>query len=140
MVQENVSERRWLVLEDDAALRTGLVDLLAMWGISAMVFEAGQAAMIWLDEVEAGRVDRLPELALLDMRLPLGGPQGHEVAGRMQSLAVTKDVTMVMMTAYRFSPQERAHIEQMAPPDLFISKPLPDPIQFREMLDSALTA
>ena len=49
-------------------------------------------------------------------------------------------MTIVMITAYRFAPEERARIEQVAAPDLFIHKPLPELGAFRDMLETALNS
>jgi CheY-like chemotaxis protein len=140
MSEENSRQRVWMILEDEAVLRNALSEFLDLWGITPLPLEDGNEAMDWLNRVEAGAVDSpLPELALLDIRLP-AGPQGHEIAQRLRSLPETGNMTIVMITAYRFGPEERARIEQAAAPDLFIHKPLPELGAFRDMLESALSS
>ena len=131
--------RTWMLVEDDIALRTMLVTMITvMWdNLDVLAFKDGYEAMHWLDRVETEKAaTSLPELALLDIRMP--GPQGHEIAERLRNLVQTANMTIVMMTAFRFDPVERALIEKMAQPNLFINKPLPGPHEFKILLDKTL--
>ena len=132
------NERVWLLIEDNSAIRVALAEFLHMWGIIPRQFEDGKQASVWLDEVEAGRIPGpLPELALIDMLLP-PGPQGHEIAQRLRSLPATANMAIVIITAHRFNRLERAQIEDMAQPDLFLTKPFPDMGELKTMLESVL--
>lgn len=129
----------WLLVEDDVSIRAMLTTLVSvMWdNLDLLVFRDGNEATEWLNKVEAGTADTpLPELALLDIRMP--GPQGHEIAQRLRKLTSTADMTIILMTAYRLAPDELTQIEEMAKPDLVIRKPLPRPDELKEMLDSTL--
>jgi signal transduction histidine kinase/CheY-like chemotaxis protein len=57
-----------LVLEDDAAVREGLVVLLQSWHARVLAFEALQPLQAWLASDAAER----PDLLLVDSRLPQG--------------------------------------------------------------------
>ena len=57
-----------LVVEDEAAVREGLVVLLQAWGARVVAFDTVEALEAWL----AGPTAELPHLQLVDYRLPLG--------------------------------------------------------------------
>ncbi|MBI3157383.1 MAG: hybrid sensor histidine kinase/response regulator [Burkholderiales bacterium] len=57
-----------LVVEDEAAVREGLVVLLQAWGADVLAFEAVDAVQAWLAEPPP----RAPDLLLVDYRLPDG--------------------------------------------------------------------
>ncbi len=138
VASDNSLERVWLILEDELLLRDALSEMMLYWKITPLIFEDGYEAIDWLEKVEAGKAEGpLPELALIDIRLP-PGPQGHEVAQRIRTLPAMAGIAIVIMTAFRFSPEERIQIEQAAWPDLFIQKPFPDPDAFKVMLESVL--
>ncbi len=127
-----------MIVEDEPALRLALTEMLSIWDITPLVFSDGIETMAWLDQVENPTFGgSVPELAMLDVRLPKG-PQGHEIARRLRATPKTAHMAIAMITAYRFNPEERAAIMQIAQPDLFINKPFPDPDRFREMLEAAL--
>lgn len=137
MAEQHSTGPVWMAVEDDATLRTMLTAMMTVWDITPLIFADGYAAMKWLDQVEADRFkDPLPQLALLDIRVP--GPQGHEIAERLRFLPKTKNIAIVIMTAYHFDPNERAMIDAMAQPDLFIRKPLPRPDELRAMLEEVV--
>ncbi len=58
--------KRILVLEDEAAVREGLVVLLQAWGASVQAFDAVGVLEAWL----ATGPDPAPDLAMVDFRLP----------------------------------------------------------------------
>ncbi|MBU6258883.1 MAG: hybrid sensor histidine kinase/response regulator [Burkholderiales bacterium] len=57
-----------LVLEDEAAVREGLVVVLQAWGADVIAFEAVEALQAWADAAPP----RAPDLLLVDYRLPQG--------------------------------------------------------------------
>jgi signal transduction histidine kinase len=61
--------RTLLVLEDEAAVREGLVVLLKAWGASVLDFDTVASLQAWLDSSP----ESAPDLMLVDYRLP----QGH---------------------------------------------------------------
>lgn len=138
MDQQDTTERVWLILEDEETLRDVMAAVLVMWGITPLIFADGNEAIDWLDQVEKGTAKQpLPELALLDIRLPRG-PQGHDVAYRLRSLPETAEMPIAMITAFTFDEQTRAEIEEMARPDLFLHKPYPELDEFKEILESII--
>jgi signal transduction histidine kinase len=60
--------RHFVVVEDEAAVREGLVVLLQAWGATVTAFETVEAVRAWLASAEA----EAPDLLLVDYRLPQG--------------------------------------------------------------------
>ncbi len=134
MEPNHAEARTWLVVEDDAYIRNMLTAMMTFWNINPLAFADGFQAMAWLDQVEAGMIiGPLPELALIDIRLP--GPQGYDVARRLRDTPATSNMGIVIMTAYHFDRDEVARIKASARPDLYISKPLPSPEKLRHLLE-----
>ena len=137
MTKSIVEQKTWLLVEDDQSIRTMISAMIGFWNRIPLAFGDGNQAMAWLDEVEKGsEKGPLPELALLDIRMP--GPQGDEIAQRLRSLSRTASTPIVLMTAFRFDPDETKRIHEIAHPDAFIAKPLPSPDEFRKMLEDLL--
>lgn len=127
----------WLIVEDDMSIRQMLSAMIGLWGHIPLSFADGFKAMAWLDDVESGRSnDPVPELAILDIRMP--GPQGHEIGQRLRKLAQTRNTPIVIMTAFRFDGDERKLIDDMARPDAFLAKPLPTPDDLRTLFEGLL--
>mgnify|MGYP005859291339 CR=1 FL=1 len=135
---EDVKEKRvWLLVEDDTLIRMMLSTLLSTWDIVPLAFDDGYKTMAWLEQVEKGKANRpLPELALLDIRMP--GPGGTDIARRLRQVQATSNIAIIMMTAYRFDPAERQMFDDEVQPDQFINKPLPPPSKLKEMMETAL--
>ncbi len=79
-----------LVVEDDAASRELVVELLAEAGLSALAVPNGEAAMAWLD-------GELPSMVLLDLTMP--GIDGYEVLRRIRNTQGLAHLPVVVMTA-----------------------------------------
>jgi CheY-like chemotaxis protein len=124
----------WLVVEDDPIIRAIFTALMALWDVHPLVFKDGFEVTAWIEKFEKGGT--LPELALLDMRLP--GPQGIEIAQHIRNHPVLKDTPIIMMTAYQLSPSKRDEIMQTARPDRLIQKPLPSPTELRTIIENVL--
>jgi CheY-like chemotaxis protein len=60
--------RMIVVVEDEAAVRDGLVVLLQAWGARVVSFDTVDAVAVWL----AGAAAEPPDLLLVDYRLPQG--------------------------------------------------------------------
>jgi len=60
--------RLFVVVEDEAAVREGLVVLLQAWGANVLAFDSVEALQAWCAGADAHR----PDLALVDYRLPAG--------------------------------------------------------------------
>jgi CheY-like chemotaxis protein len=118
---EQDKRRVLMLLEDDFALRSLLQVMFEQWGFKALAFPDGFRAAAWIDQVEAGDTkDPLPELALLDIRVP--GPLGTEIAHRMRTTAATAQIRIVIMTAYRMDSIETDTLLKAINPDGFLHK------------------
>jgi CheY-like chemotaxis protein len=127
-----------MVVEDEPAIFELLMAMFDMWGIAGRAFIDGEEANTWIDDVDAGRLKGdLPELVLLDLRLP-GEVQGWDVGARLRRSPKLKDVPIVVITAYTFSPERRAEIEALVKPDLWLGKPLPKHNQLQTQLEETI--
>lgn len=128
----------WMVVEDEPGIYEVLLAMFEIWGIAGVAFIDGSEAVAWIDDVDEGRVqdDQLPELALLDIRLPeVSGP---EVAARLRQSPKLGNIAIVLITAFRLKPFEEEEVIERAQADLLIYKPPPPPAEFREILERAL--
>jgi hypothetical protein len=127
----------WLIVEDDADIRNLITVLCQVWGHTPLVFPDGNKAFAWLDEVESGTyAGELPELALMDIRMP--GPQGYEIAQRIRTIPALKNTRIALMTAFALSEDERERILSISQADKLVSKPLPDMEDLKAILDDVL--
>jgi len=124
----------WLVVEDDEGVREFVATCFDLWGYEPLSFANGYEAMKWLDRVEQGETDQLPQLALLDIRMP--GPKGHDIGKRLRSIPSTADIPIIIMTAFRATSEERDEIYSAADPEGFITKPLPSPGELMAYLEA----
>jgi CheY-like chemotaxis protein len=137
MLSSVTKDKVWLIVEDDAPIRMMLSAMVMLWDKVPLAFEDGYRAMTWLDQVQVGLYKLpLPELALLDVRMP--GPQGYDIAHRMRYMADTARVPVVMMTAYHLTADEQLVIKNKARPDLMLRKPLPSPSELQKTLNELI--
>jgi CheY-like chemotaxis protein len=122
----------WLIAEDEADIRNLVALMCQAWGHTPQTFENGQKVWDWLDGVEKGEQTELPELILMDIRMP--GKKGNEVARRMRSMEKLQHTPIVLMTAYSLNEQERQDMTTQDGVDRILSKPLPDFDQLRIIL------
>ncbi len=131
---EKHRERPWLVVEDEDDIRAIIKVLWELWGHPTLEFRDGHQAFAWLDQIEAGTYsDPLPELALLDIRMP--GHFGNEIARRMRSLEPFKRMPSVLMTAFSLTDAERQKMLNEDGVDHIISKPLPEMLELKALLE-----
>jgi CheY-like chemotaxis protein len=123
----------WLIAEDEADIRNLIALMCQVWGHTPLTFENGQKVWDWLDTVEQGQPDAIPELILMDIRMP--GKKGNELANRMRTLEPLQRTPIVLMTAFSLSDQERGDMISGDGVDRILSKPLPDFEQLRGILD-----
>ena len=127
----------WMVVEDEPDLYETLLALFEIWSVDGVAFTNGTDAIRWVDEVDAGKVEtNIPELAVLDIRLP--GAGGHQVASRLRKSPVLKDIAIVLTTAYHLTPEKEAEIFSAAGTKHLVYKPLPDPAAFQVLLRKAI--
>jgi two-component system, sensor histidine kinase len=85
--------RSFVVVEDEAAVREGLVVLLQAWGAHVVSFDSVEAVQEWA----AGAPDEPPDLLLVDYRLPQGRTgvdalvalRSHWPARRLPAIMIT---------------------------------------------------
>ena len=124
----------WMVVEDEPDLYDLVLAMYETLGISGVAFTTGEEAVAWIDDVDAGHfIGELPELALLDIRLP-GKINGPAIGARLRQSPTLKNVTIVLMTAYKLShAQEQKYIAE-AGSDRFLYKPLPKLNEFKQIM------
>lgn len=90
---------RILIVEDEAAIRTGLIDVLVYHGYEVDFAEDGPTG---LNKANSGRYD----LILLDVMLP--GMDGFEICNRIRQ--EDRDQAIIMLTAKTSDEIGRAHV------------------------------
>jgi CheY-like chemotaxis protein len=129
---------RWMIVEDEPDLYDMLLTMTDLMGVDGVAFANGEDAVAWIADVEADRLSSdLPELALLDMRLP-GAISGAEVAAHLRASELLSGITIVLMTAYRFSPAEEKALLKTSGAELLIYKPLPRLADFQAQMKQAI--
>lgn len=124
----------WLVIEDEHDIRMIVTMLFTAWGHPPMEFKSGYEAFEWLDQVEAGTFKgELPELALMDIRMP--GHYGNEIARRMRTTKGLEHIPIVLMTAFNVTESDRVKFMTEDGVDHLINKPLPEMDKFKALLD-----
>ncbi|NDJ85874.1 MAG: response regulator transcription factor [Chloroflexi bacterium] len=124
----------WMVVEDEPDIYDVLLAMFELWGIEGVAFVDGGEAIAWIDAVDEGRVHGdLPELAILDIRLPEAS--GPEVGNRLRKSAKLQNVAIVLITAYRLSSEEEQSVIEQAGADKLMYKPLPAMPELRAILD-----
>src|SRR5687768_16452117 len=118
-------KQTWMIVIDDPIIRSILTTLMTLWGMDGLVFKDCHEAFQWLDQIERGDSVLLPDIALMDIRVP--GPLGTEIAKRMRRLPATRHIPIVIMSAYQLAREDREAIMKEARPEHIISKPLPAP-------------
>jgi CheY-like chemotaxis protein len=126
----------WLIAEDEPDIRNLIALMCQAWGHTPLTFENGQKVWDWLDLVERGQQAQLPELILMDIRMP--GKKGNEIAHRMRSIAQLQPIPIVLMTAYTLNERERQEMMINDGVDKILNKPLPDFDQLRTILHNTV--
>ena len=126
-----------MVVEDEPDIYDVLLAMFEIWGIDGIAFVNGEEAVAWIEQVERGSTaGELPELAILDIRLPeMSGP---EVAERLRKSPRLGDVAIVMITAYRLSPSAEEQVNKQAQADTLMYKPLPAMAELRSKLSTMI--
>ncbi len=128
----------WMVVEDEPDIYEVLLAMFEMWGIEGVAFVDGEEAIAWIDDVDDGRFrGELPELALLDIRLP-GNVSGPDVGSRLRKSPILGNVAIVFITAYKLSVDERDEVIAQAGADELVYKPLPKFDIFQKQLEDII--
>jgi CheY-like chemotaxis protein len=127
-----------MVVEDEPDIYELLLAMFEMWGIEGVAFVDGEEAVAWINDVDSGRIKgELPELALLDIRLPgsIGGP---EVGERLRQSPILGQSAVVLTTAYRLTVDEESAVIAKAGADKLVYKPLPRFDELKQLLEDVI--
>lgn len=128
----------WILLDDDRALLEIVSTLADLWDKEPLQFRSGTEALDWVKKFqEGGYTGPVPELALLDIRMP-GGPQGDEVAREMRRTPGLQSMAIVMMTANFYDIGQESTLLDATGADGFVRKPFPVIEDFKAALDGAI--
>lgn len=115
----------WMVVEDEPDLYEMVLAMYDTLGVEGVAFTNGEEALEWIEAVDNGQyAQEIPELALLDIRLP-GKVVGTTVSARMRQSHMMRHTAIVLMTAYKLSAEEENETMQFANADYLLYKPLP---------------
>jgi CheY-like chemotaxis protein len=90
------------------------------------------------EDVDRGRFKgELPELALLDIRLP-GEIKGQMVGERLRKSPILGQIAIVMSTAFKLSTDEERQMMSQAGADKLVYKPLPKFNELQRMLEEVI--
>jgi len=127
----------WMVVEDEQDINNVILSMFEVWGMSGLSFTDGVEVADWIEDVECGRTHkRLPELALIDIRLP--HIAGIELATKIRASRRLHNMALVLMTAYRLQPKDEQRIMLDTQADMLVYKPLPSMLPLRDMLERVL--
>ena len=128
----------WMVVEDEPDIYEVLLAMFEMWGIEGVAFVDGEEAVAWIEDVDNGRFrGELPELALLDIRLP-GAISGPMVGERLRQSPVLGQIAIVFSTAYKLSVDEEKAVIAQAGADKLMYKPLPKFNELQKILEDVI--
>lgn len=130
----------WMVVEDEPDIYEVLLAMFGIWGIDGVAFVDGEGAVTWIEDVDSGSFQgELPELALLDIRLP-GEIDGVMVAERLRKSPKLGQTAIVFATAYRLSPDEEKDYITRTAADKLLYKPLPKFQDLQTELEAVIAA
>jgi len=123
----------WMLVEDELDIRNVVKVMFQVWGHTVIEFKNGNEATAFLESIEDGSYDgELPELALMDIRMP--GPNGNEIANKIRHTPEIQDIPVILMTAFQLSESEQTEFRTRDGVDRIIFKPLPDLDKFHQMI------
>lgn len=127
-----------MVVEDEPDIYEVLLAMFEIWGIDGVAFVDGEEALAWIEDVDSERYrGELPELALLDIRLP-GAIQGHQVGQRLRQSARLGEMAIVLITSFKLTPEECTEVMAISGADDLIYKPLPKFDEFKQRLETVV--
>lgn len=130
--------KTWMLVEDEPDLYEMVLAMYESLGVEGVAFGTGEEAVDWIEDVDSGHFeDHIPELALIDIRLP-GGIDGAQVAARLRQSPGMHNMAIVLMTAWRLSKKQEKMVFRVSGCDLLLYKPLPKMSELRSMFDRLL--
>jgi CheY-like chemotaxis protein len=128
----------WMVIEDEPDLYEMVLAMYDMMGVNGLSFVDGEEVIAWLEEVESGNyTEELPELALLDIRLP-GKMDGLQVGQRIRQSQHLKAMPIILMTAYKMSPMQEQEAIETVDAAVLLYKPLPGYEQLHDLFHKVI--
>jgi DNA-binding response OmpR family regulator len=115
----------WMLIEDEPDLYDMILAMYDMLGVEGVAFATGRDAMDWIANVEHGLDNVIPELALVDIRLPDETIDGVHIASQLRKSKLLGNIAICMITAYKFSEDDRQAIMRESGADDLLYKPLP---------------
>ena len=126
-----------MVVEDEPDIYEVLLAMFEMWGIEGAAFVDGEEAVSWIDDTDKMMTGELPELALLDIRLP-GNISGPAVGARLRKSTSLNQIAIVLITAYKLSVDEEKQVMDQAGADRLLYKPLPRNHELKKILEDVI--
>jgi len=127
-----------MVVEDEPEIYELLLAMFEMWGIEGVAFVDGEEAVAWIEDVNHNRFQgELPELALLDIRLP-GEINGIQVGKQLRESPILNKVAIVMTTAFKLNETEKTEALKQTEADLWLPKPLPKFKELQSILENVI--
>jgi CheY-like chemotaxis protein len=127
-----------MVVEDEPDLYELVLAMYETLGVDGVSFTNGEDAIAWIEDVENGLYPgELPELALIDIRLP-GKVDGPMVGGRLRKSPLLEHIGIVLMTAYRLSPKQEQDYINKSKCNTLLYKPLPMLDEFAHVMNVVL--
>ncbi len=130
----------WMVVEDEPDIYEVLLAMFEMWGIEGAAFVDGEEAVAWIDDTDKATavLGEMPELALLDIRLP-GSISGPAVGARLRKSSTLHQIAIVLITAYKLSVDEEKQVIEQAGADRLLYKPLPRFHELKKILEDVIS-
>jgi CheY-like chemotaxis protein len=127
----------WMAVEDEADIHDVMLGMFEVWGITGVSFIDSAEAIKWIEQVDQGKInDELPELAIVDIRLP--GLSGLEVSRRIRASKCLTNIAIVLTTAFSLPSKQEEDAIRKAQADALIYKPLPPMPQLRQFLNDLI--
>ena len=127
-----------MVVEDEPDIYEVLLAMFEMWGIEGVAFVDGEEAVAWIEDVDNDRFQgELPELALLDIRLP-GEINGVAVGERLRNSRILGNIAIVLTSAFKLTPEEHKQAMDTAAADYWLPKPLPKFNELQGILENVI--
>ena len=128
----------WVVVDDEPDLYQMVLAMYEILGADGIALTSGEEAIDWIDEVDSGEyMGELPEMALVDLRLP-GAAGGAEVAVRFRASPVMGNIPLIIMTGYRLSQGEEQKLQRETNASRIVYKPLPSIPEFDRVLQEVV--